>query len=295
MRHLVVIIYLWILAPPLWAGGTEGATPFNFLFLDANARPAAMGGAYVAAAQDANALLYNPAGLAGLKQNHITFQHTGHFQGVTQEYGAVALKQGLGFMFNTVGYGKIQRTTLSNPRGTGLDDFGIRDWAVSSGYGKSYGLISLGIAGKYIREEIDDYKAQSLAIDLGALLDFGSKNVPLSLGFAVQNLGTRAKFQSSYEELPVNIKTGLAYRFSSGLLVVDANLPKNGSATVHAGGEYVAFEKLALRLGYNGRGEPGSGLTAGGGVKINRFSVDYAFISFGTLGDSHKISLSCYW
>ena len=200
-----------------------------------------------------------------------------------------------GFMFNTVGYGKIQRTTLSNPRGTGLDDSGIRDWAVSSGYGKSYGLISLGIAGKYIREEIDDYKAQSLAIDLGALLDFGSKNVPLSLGFAVQNLGTRAKFQSSYEELPVNIKTGLSYRFSSGLLVVDANLPKNGSATVHAGGEYVAFEKLALRLGYNGRGEPGSGLTAGGGVKINRFSVDYAFISFGTLGDSHKISLSCYW
>ena len=296
MRYLVVITYLWILAPSLWAGGTEGATPFNFLFLDANARPAAMGGAYAAAAQDANALLYNPAGLAGLRQHYATFQHTGHFQGVTQEYGALALKQGLGFMFNTVGYGKIQRTTLSNPRGTGLDGFGIRGWAVSSGYGKSYGLISLGIAGKYITEEIDDYRAQSLAMDLGALLDFGPQNVPLSLGFAIQNLGTRAKFQSSYEELPVNFRAGLAYRFlSSGLLVVDANLPKNGSATVHAGGEYVAFERLALRIGYNGRNETGSGITAGGGVKINRFSVDYAFVPFGTLGDSHKISLSYCW
>ncbi len=298
MRQLIITAFLLIPAPPLCAGGTEGAAPFNFLFLDANARPAAMGGAYAAAANDANALLYNPAGLAGMKQNHATFQHTGHFQGVTQEYGAVALKQGLGFMFNTVGYGKLQRTTISNPRGTGLGDFGIRDWVVSAGYGKSCkdGLLNFGMAGKYINEEIDTFKAQAVALDLGAILDLKSQGLPLLMGVAVQNIGTKAKFQSSYEDLPVNFKAGLAYRFlNSGLLVLDANLPKNGSATVHAGGEYVVFEKLALRIGYNGRNETGSGITVGGGVRINRFSVDYAFVPFGTLGDSHKIGLSCYW
>jgi hypothetical protein len=296
MRYLVVAMCLWISVPPLRAGGTEGAAPFNFLFLDAGARPAALGGAYAAAANDADALLYNPAGLAGIKQNHATLQHTGHFQGAAQEYGALALKQGFGFMFNTVGYGKIRRTTLSNPGGTGLDDFGIRDWAVSLGYGKNHGPVSLGIAGKYITEEIDDYGARALAMDIGALADLGPKNVPLSLGLAVQNIGTRAKFQSAYEELPVNIRMGLAYQFSGpGLLVVDANLPKHGGATIHAGGEYVIFERLALRIGYNGRNEAGPGLTAGGGVRFDGFSLDYAFVSFGDLGDSHRVSLSCRW
>lgn len=114
MRILAVTILMFLgLSPPsLYAGGTEGATPFNFLFLDADARPAAMGGAYAAAARDANALLYNPAGLAGLKEHHFTFQHTAHFQDVTQEYGALALKNGFGFMVNTLSFGKIQRTTI---------------------------------------------------------------------------------------------------------------------------------------------------------------------------------------
>ena len=155
MSKFIVFLSALIFAPPsLHAGGTEGATPFNFLFLDAGARPAAMGGAYAAAAQDANALLYNPAGLAGLKEHHLTFQHTAHFQDVTQEYGAFALKNGFGLMVNTLSFGKIQRTTIAKPRGTGLGTFGIRDWVVSLGYGKSYksGLLNLGIAGKYLRE-----------------------------------------------------------------------------------------------------------------------------------------------
>ncbi|MEK7384366.1 MAG: PorV/PorQ family protein [Elusimicrobiota bacterium] len=299
MKKTLAFLAIWILAPPAaWGGGTEGATPFNFLFLDANARPAALGGAYAAVATDANALQYNPAGLGGVSSNHVTFQHTEHFQGVSQEYAALALKQGFGFMFNTVSFGKIQRTTVSDPRGTGLGTFGIRDLAASVGYGRSYkdGLLSLGVAGKYISEEIDNFRAQAGAVDLGAILDLKSHGLPMALGLAVQNVGTKAKFQSSREDLPVNVKTGIGWRFlESGLLIFDANIPREGGATMHIGGEYVALKTLALRVGYNGRNDAGSGVTFGGGLQHNRFSVDYAFVPFGDLGNSHRLSLSYRW
>lgn len=290
------VLSLLLLLPLLChAGGTEGATPFNFLFMDANARPAALGGAYAAAAQDANALLYNPAGLAGIEHHQATFQHTEHFENVTQEYGAIALKQGFGFMINTLSFGKIQRTTVSNPRGTGLGTFGVLDWAVSLGYGRKFrgGFVNVGLAVKYLREKIDTVKAKAGAVDIGVMLH---PSPSVSFGLAVQNLGPKARFQSAKEALPLNVKAGLAWQFlNSGLFVTDINLPKHGSLTIHIGGEYVAYKMLALRIGYNGRNDAGSGITAGGGFQFSNLSIDYAFVPYGDLGNSHRMSLSYKW
>ncbi len=282
-----------------WAGGTKGATVFNFLFLDANARPAAMGGAYSAIAQDANSLLYNPAGLADAG-NHATFMHNEYFQGAGQEYGAVALAgnvirlpedMGVGFSVNTVSYGNIQRTTLSNPSGAGLGSFGAKDWAVSLGCGKKVTEnLSLGISVKYLRGSIDIYSASAGALDFGGIYSFTA--LPLSAGIAVQNLGTRVKFQSKKEDLPLNLKFGLGYRFfDSGVLAIDLNKPKDGDSTVHFGAEYVVLKMMALRLGFNGRNDADSGITAGGGVKYQKFALDYTFVPFSDLGNAHRISV----
>ena len=69
------------------AAGTE---PFNFLALDADARAVALGGAYTALATDANALLYNPAGLGLVRQSQIAFMHNQYIAGLTQEYMGLA-------------------------------------------------------------------------------------------------------------------------------------------------------------------------------------------------------------
>lgn len=277
-----------------FAGGTEGATPFNFLFMD-SARAGAIGGAFAAVGGNAETLLYNPAGLSKIGKNQATFGYTKHFENVNQKYLGIVLKQGYGLIINTVNSDNIKRTTISNPTGSGLGEFEITDWLLSIGYGKLYkdGLMGFGIAGKYISESIDNYNAKAIAVDLGVIIYMQDYDLPLNIGLAIQNMGTKAKFQSEREDLPVNIKTGIAWNFlESGLLAVDMNVPKYGKTTFHIGSEYEALKKLILRIGYNGRNETDSGITFGVGFKHEKFSFDYAFIPYGDLGNNHIIGLS---
>ena len=306
-----------LVAAPCLAGGTNGATPFNFIFLDADARPVALGGAYSALARDANALLYNPAGLGQLKSHQVTLMHNQYFQGITQEYGAFAynigendqynenrygngytgLHQGWGVMINTLSFGGIQRTTLSNPDGTGLSNFGLRDSVVAFGYGVQVlpGL-SAGAALKGFYERVDNAALSAPAADAGLL--YAPHGLPLSFGLSAQNLGpgARSRGASAAEPLPATVRTGAAlYLGPDGLLSFDAVETRGGKPTVHAGLEYAAFGRLALRAGYDGKNEAGPGVTAGLGVLLPGASINYAFVPFGVLGDAHRISIEFHW
>ncbi|MBI5245511.1 MAG: hypothetical protein HY922_17755, partial [Elusimicrobia bacterium] len=73
-RLLALVLLSW----PRLSHAAAGAEPFNFLFLDANARAVGMGGAYTALARDSNALLYNPAGLGLVDEHEATFMHNEH-------------------------------------------------------------------------------------------------------------------------------------------------------------------------------------------------------------------------
>jgi len=298
--HIAIICgLLSIGTSSCFAGGTEGATPFNFLFLDTNARPAAMGGAYTAIVRDADSLFYNPAGFADV-ENKAIFTHNEYFQGASQKYGAVALNNvkglpqdiGMGFSFNTVSYGDIQRTTLSNPSGAGLSDFNARNWAISLGCGRQVKEnLSLGIGLKYLYEKIDTYSASAVAADFGGIYSF--KDLPFTVGIVIQNIGTKIKFQSERESLPLNLKLGLGYEFLDlGVLAIDLNKPKDGDSTIHFGAEYIIKEKAAIRLGFNGRNDSSSGITIGGGTLYQQFALDYAYIPFGDLGNAHRFSVS---
>ncbi|MDE2489265.1 MAG: PorV/PorQ family protein [Elusimicrobia bacterium] len=304
------------LSPPALAAGSAGATPFSFIRLDADARPVALGGAYTAVANDANALLYNPAGLALLPSHQLTLMHNQFVQGLTQEYAAFAynigendqyndtrygdgftgLRQGWGVMLDTLSFGKIQRTTVSNPDGTGLSSFGLRDSAVSFGYGLQVlpGLAA-GAALKGLDETVDNVSLWAPAADLG--LYYAPHGLPLTFGLAAQNLGPGAKMQgtTATEPLPATARLGAALRWGTGLVSVDGVETRDGRPSIHGGAEFVAYKRLALRVGYDGANQAGPGVTAGLGVLFPGASVNYAFVPFGELGDAHRISLELHW
>lgn len=298
MRSLRLLAALLLGLPgPSWAG--PGTTPLEFLSLDADARPVALGGAYSALASDANALLYNPGGLAHVTRSEAAFMHNQYFEGVTQEYAALAHRRGFGAMMNYLSFGDIPKTTISNRTGAGLGSFTIQDMAFSGGYGRLVAPgLGAGAALKYVRSSIENVSAEGLAFDAGAL--YAAPDWPgLRLSGVVRNLGPQIRYQREGQNMPLELRGGAAYTARpSGqetTLAVDVVKPRGHDVEVAAGLESVLLDRMPLRLGYDMRNEAGLGLTAGFGWRARDFSVDYAFVTFGELGNAHRVSARVRW
>ncbi len=137
MSALRLLFALALLLPGgrAFASGSGGTAPFQFLFLDADARSVGMGGAYSALATDANALHYNPGGLGRVERSRATFMHNEYFEGISQQYIGVAMRGGLGLNLNVLNSGEVQRTLVSNPTGAGLGSATLQDLALGAGWG----------------------------------------------------------------------------------------------------------------------------------------------------------------
>ncbi|MCG2726261.1 MAG: PorV/PorQ family protein [Elusimicrobia bacterium] len=370
-RSLAYILILsgLILSDKTFCNGAEGARPFNFIFLDTGARPSALGGAYVAISDDANALNYNPAGLGRLKSNQGIFTHNEHFQGISQDYIAIGymisksyqekeieqksesiketeikdktetinlqickdmsererkkyyfctgnrelliskkkkkenkknkqISQGIGIMYKRVNFGEIKRTTLSNPDG-GIGKFDISGYILGIGYAKEIVKnTSMGFGIKLIKETIENAQGKAIAVDIGILHKPANG---FSAGIAAQNIGSQASYQLDREKLPLNFNLGMVYLWSEGLLfALSVNQPAEGDFSFHYGMEYKIVSEVDLRIGYNGKNEAGNALTLGFGVApyktaFAKYELNYAFSSYGVLGDSHKIELTVQW
>lgn len=297
MKRLLLAVCVLLLAGPAWAGG-GGSDPLNFLFLDANARPAALGGAYTALTADANALLYNPAGLGLVKRHEATFMHNEYFQGMTQEYAAYASPWGLGANLNLFSFGSVPETTLAKPGGTGNTNT-LEDAAFSAGYGRIIAeRLSVGGSFKYIQEAVAGIAAHGYAFDAGAL--YSPPFLPeLTFAAALQNMGPALRYQSARENLPFTARAGAAYAFTligpKAVLTFDAIRERADALQFAAGGELLIAKMMSLRAGFATTNNAGVGVTAGLGWVLKDFALDYAFVPYGELGVANRISMTYRW
>ncbi|MDE2291014.1 MAG: PorV/PorQ family protein [Elusimicrobia bacterium] len=294
----IAFLLLCAMSPPPAHAASAGREPFNFLFLDADARSVAMGGAYTALATDGNAMLYNPAGLGGAEEHRASFMRTQYVAGISQDYLGVSLRQGAGFMLDHLSYGDIPRTTLSQPAGTG-SDFGARDIAAAAGYGRAVlpGL-RFGAAAKYIDETIDTVSGAGWAVDAGALYDV-TRFPGLRLAAAVQNAGPPVTFESGRENLPLTARAGAEWTGDvlqqHSTLSLDVARERSEAPIFALGIETVFGKRLALRAGYTTRDAAGTGVTLGLGWMLGELDVSYAFVPMGDLGNAHRFSLAMRW
>ena len=300
MERRVLAIIMMVVCAAGWAGGEysrrdAGTYAGQFLKMGAGARPSGMGEAFVAVSNDSTAIYWNPAGASQLDKVSMTFMHSILIKEISYEwfscvYPTKAGNFGVGVQY--MYYGQMKET---DETGLEIGAFMPYDMSVGVSYANElYGLM-YGFSVKQITSQIKSL-AGAYAADAGLMYKlFGDR---VSLGASVQNMGTTLKYVDIEEKLPVNIKYGAACELLDDLsLSFEADMPQDNEGHYGAGIEYIRFMNFnltgALRAGYATRTKdvPGlSGFTAGVGINYLEYTLDYAFLPFGDLGDTHRIS-----
>lgn len=302
-------VFLCALSCSLWFNSPAGAVDISrnagtataqFLKLEMGARHAAMGGTYAAHGSDVFTLWGQPAALTWAPDAwQVGFQHTEWFQGVEQEYIGVSTgisdRSRAGLVVNTVGVDGLTRAQENAAGGLVSvgGEFDARDWAVSGHYGWMVNEdIGVGVAARWIRSTLDDVSADAFAADLGVRMRVRSVE-GLTVGASVTNLGTGMKFLNTRDDLPWAVRAGAAMRLRGLNLLLATDIVKYADRDVDGGVgvEWRPVDLLRLRAGYRSAGrDVGQGLTAGFGVNLLGFELDYAYVPFGDLGDAHRVS-----
>lgn len=302
MRLRGTVVCVLAMSLSLLSGGKiygkgPGTTGAAFLKIGVGARAVALGESYAAVADEVSTLYWNPAGLSNIAGCEVILQHNQWLSQISQEYLGCALPVGegkLGIGLNYLHLGEIERT-LEDSSGNyaGTDGaFKAGDIAVSIAYSREIvtGLkVGLGIKG--IEQRIDSEIARGIAVDLGGYYQTAVKG--LSVGLVAQNLGPKIKFIEQADPLPFKVKIGSALKIKGNLLMsLDINKPIDNKVGINAGVEYTVFKVLSMRVGYNSRQDLDKGLTYGAGFNLGKISLDYVFVPYGDLGDTHRVSMS---
>ena len=297
---VVAFIMLWSISHDSMAkkiNENAGTKSGQILKMGVGANAVGMGESYVASADDVYATYWNPAGLSKIDKVQIGLMHNEWFEDVRYEYiGYVQPASSLGTLAGSVSYISMGELDRTDETGIEKGKFRPYDILVALSYGtKLSSSISVGVNAKFLQEKIDEQKAEAFAVDLGGM--YSMKN-GFIIGANVQHIGTKMKFVEESFGLPLNVNVGAAYKLLDNTLTfaVDANIPTDNDVNVGFGADYRIMGMFDLRVGYRytaGGNDLGtaSGLRAGLGFGIGSYKLDYAFVPYGELGQSHRISL----
>ncbi len=261
-----------------------GTTAGEFLQIGVGARATALGGAFVAAADDASALYWNPAGLSHLTQGEIIATHSEWLADVNFDYLGVSLPLGaigtVGVSVTMLNVPEMLVRTEDRQEGTG-ETFDAADLAVGLSIGRAVtDRFSVGLTAKFIQQRIWHSSATGFAVDLGTQFRtdfFGG----LTIGATLYNFGTDMRMDGrdlrtfvdpdprqlgnndrvpvNYEldrwSLPLNFQIGVSTRAVNSRMhrltvSLDALHPSSNYESVNAGMEYAFQERFFLRGGY---------------------------------------------
>ncbi|MFH1958040.1 MAG: PorV/PorQ family protein [bacterium] len=292
----------------LFAAG-PGTSTSNFLKIGIGARAVGMGGAFSAISDDVSSVYWNPAGLGQLTRKEASFMHNEWVEGISYDYIGYAhpLKPGDKGVFGGSLYYLTAGSIQGYDSGGGvLQEYTADDTAAVFSYGrkltgKRFKMPDRGLyAGanlKLINKRLAMKSAFGIAIDAGALYKPGWSLLDGNLQFAgvLQNIGTGLKFDEKNDPFPFNFKIGSAYNrilFDNGFtFALDLNVPSDNDVSLNLGAEYVFWNLISLRCGYKSRADLDKGVRFGAGFEVEDMRVDYAFIPFGVLGNTHRFSI----
>lgn len=290
MRGTTVVIghalaALLLASTALAGGGTAGANAAAYLGDAAGARPVGMGGAFVAVADDANAVYYNPGALPLI--GGLAFQGSYALASLDRApYQGTAVWNAPAFGVFGLGVTGLQISEIDgrDPTGEPTDSFSSSEMAIAGAYGTRIGpWLGVGGAAKYLYQSLADNKGTGIAFDLGAHAHFDPGLLVadrVAVGVAVSNIGGTLEWDtdsSHKDDVAPTARYGVAVAaLPSGATRIVAALDgvKTGESdlAVHAGAEFWFRELFALRAGLSDEDA-----TYGLSALVGMVRVDYAY------------------
>ena len=283
LQSSVVVIALLVLI--IGVGAASAQTLLSLYELERGARPAALGGAFTGLADDAYALVYNPAALAFLERASAHGLVESRFGRAV--YGSVLAggrHLGVGLVFLSVS-NIPWRDENGNPVQSGSFDFTQVGFTVAGGislaelpFGAGLGAlqnIALGLRAKILTvSTLPEGSGAGFALEpalfykLNNLRGLGG----LRIGVVIENLlGLGVNYGSGHSEaFPIGLRLGASLSPVPGATIA-ADIEANG--TVHLGGEYKLSNAQFARFGL-------LSLAVRGGVLISP-SLVQAGVGFG--------------
>jgi hypothetical protein len=337
MKPLIRIISITLLITQVNYGQSNGritkvgTTSAAFLEIEVGSRANGMGGAFVAVADDATALYWNPAGITQLQSSEISLIHTEWLVGINYDYGAIVIPIGfnnvIGLSLMALTMGEMEVRTVEEPEGTG-EMFSAVDMSASLSFARSLtDRFAIGFNAKYINQRIWHMNASSFAIDVGTI--FRTQFRDMKIGMSISNFGNKMQMQGrdtqiehdiapeiegNNSQISAFLKTDkwslpLIFRVGISMDIVnngnhrvtfssDANHPNNNTEYINVGVEYSFNKFLFLRAGYKSLflQDSEEGLTMGAGIVqslrgLGEMKFDYAYADFGRLNNTQRFSL----
>jgi long-subunit fatty acid transport protein len=319
-KYIYIISFLLVLGTaraqlfPVLGGQRAGISTAQFLKIGVGGRASAMGESFIAIADDASALYWNPAGIAQFSKNQLIISHNVWVVDINNDFiGAVYHldeDNAFGVSLTAVTMDDMPVTTEFAPFGTG-EYFGYTDIAVSLTYArKMTKQFSFGGSVKYIEETLDKLKMRGFMIDLGTyyrtglgstrfavtVSNFGSELAPDG---QVTLVGNREVEEWQSFAPPTVFRIGFAFepyeteehRITTS---IQLNHPNDNSENVAIGAEYGWQKMFFLRGGYKFNVDEQNfsfGLGVQVPISIAEFSFDYAFTNFEKFGSAHRFSI----
>jgi len=299
---------------PVLGAQRVGISTAEFLKIGVGGRASALGDAFVAIANDASALYWNPAGMVQFKDDQVMFSHNIWVVDINHDFlGAVYHldeTNAFGISFTSLSMQDMQVTTEYQPFGTG-QYFSFGDIAMAVSYArKMTDQFSFGGTVRYIEETEASLKMRGIMIDLGtyywtglgtsrfavAVSNFGNQLAPDG---NVVLIGKRSNSQWQSFSPPTVFRIGFALEpyqdeYNKFTASIQLNHPNDNSENVSTGLEYSWRNIFYLRGGYKFNVAEqnysfGTGVNIP--ISIGNITVDYAYSNFVRLGSANRFSI----
>ncbi len=326
-QHFASMMIIMMSLLPMMSYGQEklAQTGLQFLDIGMSTRAEAMGGAFVLAGDNADALFYNPAGIAktstqyDLTLNTVQWFADIRYNAIGAIYRPLSGEYGVfGLSFLNASYGDFYGTRVAAGTSEGYQDIGIFSptaFAVGISYAKELTeSFSIGGQVKYLQQNLGSNilepggpekknSVSGLAFDFG--MTYATAIKGFDFGMSMRNFATDFTYEQYGFEAPLTFRVGVSLNVlellsiseasQEFLVVADAVHPRDSGEHLDLGGEYTFNKMVSLRAGYKVNYSE-QGFTAGIGVNQDLLSsvnvrVGYAYGSFGIWNNVHRFSV----